>query len=351
MKVPAETESPAPPKTRENARSRAEFATDPEWLTRLREDETRSELPDLSGQRLVKLDLSGLDLRGLKAAGADFSRCDLSGSNLFGAQLEGAIFFGARLEKTELSGADLRGANLEGARAPQAGFGQAQLQGGRLSGGDFSAASFTGANLDEVVGIGAKMAGARLRETSLRRAECPQVDLRGADLSGACVEEASFPNADLRESSVGGINGYESASWLGADVRDVDCSHAYGFRRFVADQNFLDEVERRNPWLYRVWLWSCDCGRSLGRWAAWTGLFTIVFAGAYEFVDVDYGRDKTWFSPIYYSVVTMTTLGYGDVTPNSVPAQFLAVTQAILGYVMLGGMLSILSAKLARRAE
>jgi len=54
---------------------------------------------------------------------------------------------------------------------------------------------------------------------------------------------------------------------------------------------------------------------------------------------------------LYYSIVTLTTLGYGDVVPASAPAQVLATIQAVLGYVGLGGFLSILANKMARRAD
>jgi len=39
--------------------------------------------------------------------------------------------------------------------------------------------------------------------------------------------------------------------------------------------------------------------------------------------------------PLYYSLVTMTTLGYGDVVPASPVAQMLAVTEAITGQLYL----------------
>ena len=80
-------------------------------------------------------------------------------------------------------------------------------------------------------------------------------------------------------------------------------------------------------------------------------ILTVLFAGLYSLVEIDYGSHRTVFSPLYYSIVTLTTLGYGDVVPASVPGQVLAVTQAILGYVGLGGLLSILSNKMARRAD
>ena len=68
-------------------------------------------------------------------------------------------------------------------------------------------------------------------------------------------------------------------------------------------------------------------------------------------MNVDYGDHETWLSPIYFSVVTVTTLGYGDALPASAMAQLLVMIQVTGGYLMLGGLISILSNKLARRAE
>jgi voltage-gated potassium channel Kch len=68
-------------------------------------------------------------------------------------------------------------------------------------------------------------------------------------------------------------------------------------------------------------------------------------------VDVDYGDYETWLSPMYYSIVTMTTLGYGDAVPASTGAQLVAMFEVLIGYIMLGGVLSIFATKMGRRAE
>jgi voltage-gated potassium channel Kch len=68
-------------------------------------------------------------------------------------------------------------------------------------------------------------------------------------------------------------------------------------------------------------------------------------------VDVDFGPYETVMSPLYYSVVTLTTLGYGDVLPNSLAAQVAAMVEVLLGYIMLGGLLAIFATRMARRSE
>ena len=55
----------------------------------------------------------------------------------------------------------------------------------------------------------------------------------------------------------------------------------------------------------------------------------------------DFGRDSEW---LYFSFVTMTTLGYGDITPVSATARFLAYSQAVFGQfyvaVLVAGLVS-----------
>lgn len=89
----------------------------------------------------------------------------------------------------------------------------------------------------------------------------------------------------------------------------------------------------------------------LFRWFVWLFCATLIFAAIYTRVEIDYGKHATSFSPIYFSFVTLTTLGYGDAVPASLTAQIFVTLQAITGYMGLGGLLSIIGNKMARRAE
>jgi voltage-gated potassium channel Kch len=57
---------------------------------------------------------------------------------------------------------------------------------------------------------------------------------------------------------------------------------------------------------------------------------------------------NNWFSPYYYSVVTFATLGYGDITPSDLAGQIFSVIEVIIGYQMLGGLLSVFAKKIVR---
>ena len=52
-------------------------------------------------------------------------------------------------------------------------------------------------------------------------------------------------------------------------------------------------------------------------------------------IDVPVDRDLNLHKFIYYSFVTMTTLGYGDITPVTSPAGSLAYVQAVVGQIYL----------------
>ncbi|WP_407635548.1 potassium channel family protein [Fundidesulfovibrio putealis] len=53
---------------------------------------------------------------------------------------------------------------------------------------------------------------------------------------------------------------------------------------------------------------------------------------------------------MYFSFVTFSTLGFGDIHPVTPEARIWVMAEVMLGYIMLGGLISILANKLARRA-
>jgi hypothetical protein len=76
--------------------------------------------------------------------------------------------------------------------------------------------------------------------------------------------------------------------------------------------------------------------------------FTVLFAVVGVRID---NHDPGIITHFYYSVVTLTTLGYGDIVPNSTLGQILVIVEVCIGYMMLGGLISIFANKLARRGE
>ena len=153
------------------------------------------------------------------------------------------------------------------------------------------------------------------------------------------------------------------------DSQHVDEVASPFFKRYVADRQFIRAFNQANPVLARLWRWSSDYGRSLGLWAFWSLFFAFVFALAYmplptwvptwiksfapEFHQtsgVYSGEPLTFWNCFYFSVVTFTTLGFGDIVADNSTARLLVTLEVIFGYMMLGGLISIFSNKLASRS-
>lgn len=66
-------------------------------------------------------------------------------------------------------------------------------------------------------------------------------------------------------------------------------------------------------------------------------IINLLFATVYHFNSRLFSNlGDSFISALYYSVVTFTTLGYGDITPKEVLGQILVMFEVIIGYIMLG---------------
>ena len=141
------------------------------------------------------------------------------------------------------------------------------------------------------------------------------------------------------------------------------------FKRYVADQQFIRAFKEKHPFWGLVWRWSSDYGRSLGLWAFWSLLIALSFSLVYMQAPTWYpewlqetmpqfhqmtgnqaDEPLTFWKSFYFSIVTFTTLGFGDVVADNTSARILVTLEVIFGYVMLGGLISIFANKLASRS-
>ena len=308
---------------------------------------------NLSGARLFLANLRGSDLRGAVLSGAELGGATLSHAQLSGAELINAELGGADLTRADLAGAGMRNAQLHGAT-----LADADLSGANLSGADLGKADLSDANLS----------GARLVAADLTGAEVCDADLCGADLTGADLCGARVWSVKLHEPNGWGQADLSDArfdrrtSFLHTDISRTNWSGNPLLKRHIEDQQWLQAWRNSSPskkYLYWMWLISCVCGRSFSVWALWSlGLmaaFGLLFLGPLNgSIEIDPGltgdRAVSAFTYFYYSIVTFTTLGFGDITPSNWLGEAAVILEVIIGYVMLGGLISIFANKLARRA-
>jgi uncharacterized protein YjbI with pentapeptide repeats len=295
---------------------------------------------DLDGMHLSMINLSrvsleGASLRKAYLADADFTEASLAKVDFREANLEAAIFERADLTQANLVGAKFyRGAKLKEAKLPTA-----KLAGAKLVQANFSGADLTLADLSD----------ADLSEADFRGANLWAANLRGAKLSGARFDEANVTHVRW--------GGRMRGRYLG--VRGLDSCYGNAlFKRAAADQDYLDTLEesiRFSFWgTVLFWAWAClDYGRSLGRVACLaTGIavgYGYIYARWPELLNFSESA-KSDFTPYYFSIVTFTTLGFGDIKPATRTAEIIVSSEVILGYTLLGLLLAVLAEKLARRS-
>jgi hypothetical protein len=135
------------------------------------------------------------------------------------------------------------------------------------------------------------------------------------------------------------------------------CYGSQAVKSFAQDQDYIEELRDSSPWgSFKFWVWYifADCGRSFLRWASWSVVFALFFAYIYHWMGASHFKldhlDFSFLAMTYYSVVTFTTLGFGDIKPLTETAAMVVMAEVILGYIMLGGLISIFANKVARRA-
>jgi hypothetical protein len=245
--------------------------------------------------------------------------------------------------------AALGSANLSGANLHRAYLSGAVLESANLRGGDLSRATL----------IGAKLNGANLSLADLSGANLSDADLEGADLSGANLNRTDLRLANLSNAQLTSVQWRLRAMrgcYLG--IRGLDsCFGNALFKRAAADQDFLDTLEAhlkgtRGMALFRAW-GLIDYGRSLLRVAAISFGLAAIYGVIYRIFPhiLDYKDSaNTWFTPYYFSIVTHTTLGFGDVRPATLAGEIIVSSEVILGYTTLGLLLSVLAQSIARRS-
>lgn len=114
-------------------------------------------------------------------------------------------------------------------------------------------------------------------------------------------------------------------------------------------------VQTKNKGM-KVWYWfwgmTSKYGTSVTRWILWMLFVISLFGGFYYFTDMAINVPLTGFDKmiqcLYFSVVTVTTLGYGDIYPKTGFGMTLVVVEVFFGQLMFWVMMTILAKKIFR---
>ncbi len=363
---------------------------------------------ELNHANLTDAWLNGADLTGVELTYADLTDAKLNGAHLTGADLPGAWLDGAnltdaRLNHADLTDARLNGANLTDARLFGADLTDADLPGARLPGADLSGANLTGARLPGADLSGADLKRARFlvlwhfknkeeggaRMAGVRKAP----DLRGVKLHGAKLQGVTIePECNLEGAKIYPSPGsttkdqiYEEESNPGEDaqvyrqlklaVQDSgDYERAGEFFRHERRCLRLQMAQAGGHCLKRVFYFLFEKLAGYGEkplgGAAWAGFLIVLFAWIQSICGItakdatlsvgpwrlawgnwaglwDYLTGDLWMA-LYFSAVTFTTLGYGDLAPASGPGRFFAGLEALIGMTLMALFLVCVVRKFSR---
>ena len=301
-------------------------------------------------------------------------RCNISGSADFrSAQFRGSANFG--------SAQFIGSANFKSAHfIEDANFVSAQFSGDA----DFVSAQFSGlADFRSQFSGSANFGSAQFSEYAcfVSAQFSGLANFRSAQFSGSAyfgsvvmAEPANFADVTFRENHVfkglwnTTVDRIKRLHWQATDFSDfntekvMDGASNPWLKRYINDELWIQSWRKRSWWrelLFTIWELTSHCGRSIGLWAFWSALIATVFAFVYRafgpgsitfnVARLDSFQPDIW-DYLYYSVVTFTTLGFGDIVPLTKPARLAVGAEVVLGYVMLGGLISIFANKLARRS-
>jgi uncharacterized protein YjbI with pentapeptide repeats len=349
---------------------------------------------DLAGAKLWSADLRDGRMAGAKLAGAGLWHANLSGATLVQADLSGTGLWWANL-----SGAKLKGANLSDAQLFQADLRAADLEGANLTGADL--------RLARLGGVWRLAPSGGERDILAGGVEWPRLrdaDLRGALLTGATIA----PEADLEGAKFGPLAGKsghtirdellatkdeEWKAWQGrgeawqADMRPTLAECARVYRQLKLAFQHAGSYREAGEWYFSEMRcvrrqMARDGGRRLERAALfvmekvagygereWRPLMvvfmlTVAAALAQGWIGImdrksayvmgpgiewpSWAGAERFMTALYFSVVTLTTVGYGDLQPGPVLGRFVAGLEALVGFVLLSLFLVCVVRKFSR---
>ncbi|MFC1509920.1 pentapeptide repeat-containing protein, partial [Candidatus Omnitrophota bacterium] len=317
---------------------------------------------DLSGTDFGNANISKANLSGANLTGANLSEANLSVANLTGADLSEADLSNVNLSLADLTGANLMEADLSGAFLTGADLSEADLSNVDLSLADLTGAKLLNANLTRVNFLRANLTGVRLWMADLTRAELMHANLMGAEFFQANLKRSEFQYAIVDgRTLILDCSVDRNTDFNGVGLGSIRIAPGtrqrleYNIRRNNWDKWYTKHKVLQ--WIVKPFWWASDYGKSTGRIV---GVFfgiavffalIIYVAGLLfppgiiqEVFENPFEPEVTFQSltrTIYYSVVTMTTLGgYMMPYPFSEPGHLILMLHVLSGYVILGALIT-----------
>lgn len=198
--------------------------------------------------------------------------------------------------------------------------------------------------------------GAPLSEMKLNQLDLSSIDFYAADLKrsnfyGSKLDGSFFSEADIRGARfdfalmedvfLDRARYDRKTTFTGVDVRKINFNLAVLLQDQVRSQQRIEHLKSRHPFWAFLFFVTCDYGQSFPRFLAWAIGIILTFAGVF-YAYPSIANVETPIDAIYFSAVTFSTLGFGDIVPETDFGKILVIVEVAFGYIMGGLLIAIL---------
>lgn len=314
---------------------------------------------DLTDAFLLGADLTDTNLREADLTDASLWGANLTNASLWGANLTDADFGGASLSQADLTNANLTNADLRRIRVSNDGV---NLQGATAIGIGINYTRLDSLTIDE----GTKFGGKSLWEGDSDNEASSAIPLRWQPVFLRCLSRSSTDPDDLKQAELQ----YRATQRI---LREHDFRQLpeLAVREKHARRKRMLAERKPLRWLSLAGArWTTLYGES-----PWRVIYTsvvVIFVFGILFSLLGGIRPTTaeteplafdvlpslsipmpWWvetlgANLYFSAVTFSTLGYGDVEPASTAVQFLASIESITGAALMALLVAVLARRITR---
>ncbi len=306
-------------------------------------EERRFRNADLSDFWFDGCSLKGAEFEETKLDRASFIDCDLECSKFLSIEGDDIDFRHARLIEATIKDSILNGSKFINSKARGITIERCKLESAILIDVNFEKANFSMIRIDK---------------SSIERSNFSEAVFKVGqnNLDDFYSSEDNYPLL----CSFTGVE-FDNAKFPKADLSGIDLRLNPDLDDYIGHQRFVESLERKTKGdslyeiLFVVWAKTTDYGRSPKRLLI-TAIsvmffFSLLYWGLAQYIPVDSlfkinEEVKLLPSCLYYpyfSIVTFTTLGFGDITPIHIVTIILVGLEVLLGYVTLGGLVSFLA--------
>lgn len=283
-----------------------------------------------------KLDYSGLN----------FSKCILNSSNFYKCNLQNTNFRKSKLLSTKFVQSSLQESCFDGATATDANFTLSEARGASFINTDLTSATLSSGTFSNCCFKRSIFNGTHIKGSDFHLSDFTGVDDFFKGWETNLVGTPKFP--DYPATPVEFVIGLNPHT-----------------KKLISDGMYLQSVWNKSTGLsklrLRLWGFSCGYGQSIQRWITLSIIIVAIFAFIYTNIEMSVStpdiakktvsaliKKPDFITSSYYSVITFVTLGYGDIFPINTEGRVVAMIEVCIGYIMLGGLVSIFSNKLSR---